>query len=214
MKSGRLFLLEASGGRVISMNPDASDRKVIVDGRRIPDGVVVDVEAGHVFWTNMGNPAANDGSIQRADIDGRNLTTIVPEGGTFTPKQIQLDKRSGKLYWSDREGMRVMRANRDGSHVETLVERGRDDAARADQTARTRRSSSRTSWRESALRWTSSGDGCSSPTWPAPSTPRSSTGRPGRRWPSRREISPASRTPTCQYAEAGGSEVIGWRPTC
>jgi len=133
-RSGRLFFLEVSGGRVISMNPDASDRKVIVERQRIPDGVVIDVEAGHVYWTNMGNPAANDGSIQRADIDGRNLTTIVPEGGTFTPKQIQLDKRSGKLYWSDREGMRVMRANLDGSHLEVLVERGRDHAARADQT--------------------------------------------------------------------------------
>jgi hypothetical protein len=133
-RSGRLLFLEVSGGRVISMNPDGSDRKVIVDRQRIPDGIVVDVEAGHVFWTNMGNPAANDGSIQRADLDGLNLTTIVPEGGTFTPKQIQLDKRSGKLYWSDREGMRVMRANLDGSHVETLVERGRDAAARADQT--------------------------------------------------------------------------------
>jgi len=134
MRAGRLFFLEASGGRVISMNPDGSDRKVLVERQRIPDGVVVDVEAGHVFWTNMGNPAANDGSIQRTDLDGRNLTTIVPEGGTFTPKQIQLDKRSGKLYWSDREGMRVMRANLDGSHIETLVERGRDNAARADQT--------------------------------------------------------------------------------
>jgi hypothetical protein len=33
-----------------------------------------------------------------------------------------LEKRSGKLYWSDREGMRVMRANLDGSEIETLVD--------------------------------------------------------------------------------------------
>jgi hypothetical protein len=32
-----------------------------------------------------------------------------------------LDKDGGKLYWCDREGMRVMRANLDGSQVETLV---------------------------------------------------------------------------------------------
>jgi sugar lactone lactonase YvrE len=34
----------------------------------------------------------------------------------------EFDKDGGKLYWSDREGMRVMRANLDGSQLETLVE--------------------------------------------------------------------------------------------
>ena len=76
----------------------------------------------------------NDGSIERADLDGRNRKTIVPQGGTFTPKQLQLDKHSGKLYWCDREGMRVMRANLDGSAIETLVETGRGDVDRRDQT--------------------------------------------------------------------------------
>ena len=45
---GRLFFLEASGGRIHSANADGSDRKVIVSGARVPDGVVVDVEAGHI----------------------------------------------------------------------------------------------------------------------------------------------------------------------
>ena len=53
---------------------------------------------------------------------------------TFTPKQIQLDKKNGKLYWCDREGMRVMRCNLDGSQIETLVETGRGEADRRDQT--------------------------------------------------------------------------------
>jgi len=39
----RLFFLEASGGRIHSANTDWSDRKVIVDGCRIPDGIVADV---------------------------------------------------------------------------------------------------------------------------------------------------------------------------
>jgi DNA-binding beta-propeller fold protein YncE len=131
---GRLFVLELSGGRIHSMSPDGSDRKVIVTNCDLPDGVVVDVEAGHIYWTNMGNPSANDGSIERADIDGKNRRVIVPRGGTFTPKQLQLDKKSGKLYWCDREGMRVMRSNLDGSRLETLVETGRSDADRRDQT--------------------------------------------------------------------------------
>jgi len=124
---GRLFVLEASGNRVLSLNPDGSDRKVIVTECRLPDGIAVDVEAGHIYWTNMGVPNRNDGSIERADLDGRNRKTIIPQGGTFTPKQLQLDKENAKLYWCDREGMRVMRANLDGSNIETLVDTSHGD---------------------------------------------------------------------------------------
>src|SRR5437899_2907270 len=132
--SGRLFVLDASAGRILSMKTDGSDGRVIVSGCRMPDGIVVDAEAGHIYWTNMGVPSANDGSIERADVDGRNRKTIVPQGGTFTPKQLQLDRTNRKLYWCDREGMRVMRANLDGSQLETLVETGRGDAERGDAT--------------------------------------------------------------------------------
>src|ERR1700733_13572927 len=125
-KSGRLFFLDLSGGRILSANPDGSDLKTIInEGRKLPDGLVLDVAAGHIYWTNMGNPKTNDGSIMRSDLSGKNMSPIVPPGGTFTPKQLQMEKRSGKLYWSDREGMRVMRANLDGSEIETLMDTSR-----------------------------------------------------------------------------------------
>jgi sugar lactone lactonase YvrE len=131
---GRLFVLELSGGRIHAMNPDGSDQKVIVSNCQLPDGIAVDVEGGRIYWTNMGVPNLNDGSIECAELDGRNRRVVVPQGLTFTPKQIHLDKQSGKLYWCDREGMRVMRSNLDGSQIETLVEAGRGDADRRDQT--------------------------------------------------------------------------------
>lgn len=125
---GRIFFLDLSGGRVLSANPDGSDlRTLVVEGRKLPDGLAVDVVAGHLYWTNMGNPKQNDGSILRSDFDGRNMTTVIPPGGTFTPKQLQIEKKTGKLYWCDREGMRVMRANLDGSKIETLVDASKGD---------------------------------------------------------------------------------------
>lgn len=127
--SGRLFFLDLGGGRVLSANPDGSDLKTIInEGRQLPDGLVVDVAAGHIYWTNMGNPKQIDGSILGSGLDGKNMTTIIPPGGTFTPKQLHLEREKGKLYWSDREGMRVMRANLDGSHIETLVDTSQGDA--------------------------------------------------------------------------------------
>src|SRR6476620_649325 len=131
--AGRLFVLELSGDRIHSMNVDGSDRKTIVTDCHLPDVIVVDAKAGHIYWTNMGVPNLDDGSIERADLDGGNRRIIVPQGVTHTPKQLHLDKPRGKLYWSDREGMRVMRANLDGSQIETLVQTGEGDADRRDQ---------------------------------------------------------------------------------
>jgi hypothetical protein len=130
--SGRLFVLDLSGGRVFSLNPDGSDPRTLVTGCRLPDGLAVDSAAGYIYWTNMGVPYRNDGSIERADLDGGNRRFIIPEGGTFTPKQLHLEKKSGKLDWSDREGMRVMRANIDGSEAETLLQTGEGEGDRHD----------------------------------------------------------------------------------
>jgi DNA-binding beta-propeller fold protein YncE len=127
--SSRLFFMDLAAGRILTSNPDGSDLKTIVnEGRRLPDGIVVDVAGGHIYWTNMGNPKANDGTIDRADLDGTNVTNVVPPGATWTPKQLQLDAKNRKLYWSDREGMRVMRSNLDGSKIETLVDTSQGDA--------------------------------------------------------------------------------------
>lgn len=132
--AGRLFVLDVSGQCIISFDADGRNKQVLATGCRLPDGIAVDVDRGHIYWTNMGALGADDGSIERIDLDGGNRRTIVPQGGTHTPKQLQLSKDTGKLYWCDREGMRVMRCDLDGSQVETLVASGVGDADRAHQT--------------------------------------------------------------------------------
>ena len=130
--SACIAFLDVSSGRIVRANPDGTEPKTIIKGCRMPDGIAIDAFAGHVYWTEMGRLKENDGSIERADLDGRNRMVIVPKGGTFTPKQLQLDLPNSKIYWCDREGMRVMRANLDGSQIETLIEAGRGESARLD----------------------------------------------------------------------------------
>ena len=128
-----LFYLDVTGGRVLTANAQNPVARVLVaSAGQGPDGVAVDVAGGHIYWTGMGVPAANDGFVMRSDLDGTNVKTLVPAGGTYTPKQIKLDLAGGKMYWSDREGMRVMRANLDGSSVEALVTTGQSDTDRMD----------------------------------------------------------------------------------
>jgi hypothetical protein len=135
--AGRLYFLNAHARQVMSANTDGSDVQVVAKTAGSPDGIAVDKAAGRVYWTNMAtwSPTVRfgPGSLQRADLDGSNVTTVVPSGATFRPKQMTIDFKDGKLYWSDREGMRVMRSNLDGSDVETLVETGkRVDGERGD----------------------------------------------------------------------------------
>ena len=120
-----LYWLDIVGGTVNRANADGSEAKVIVSGNGIsaPDGVNVDVDDGHLYWTNMGNAlgGGNLGTVQRAKLDGTSVETIVPAGVGNTYKQMTIDHQHKKLYWSDREGAKVWRANFDGSQHEVLV---------------------------------------------------------------------------------------------
>ncbi|GGF32131.1 hypothetical protein GCM10011611_42830 [Aliidongia dinghuensis] len=130
-----LLLLEARPPRMLSVSPSGDSVDVFIDNLGgTPDGIAIDYVNRHIYWTNMGADwSKNDGFIERADFDGSNRTTVIPEGATFTPKQMQIDAEAGLLYWCDREGLRVMRARTDGSDITVLVETGSTEADRADE---------------------------------------------------------------------------------
>ncbi|WP_109127145.1 3-hydroxyacyl-CoA dehydrogenase [Dyella sp. C11] len=131
----QIYILDQHLGAVLSIREDGSGLTVLVDRCPHPDGIVVDGSAGHLYWTNMG-PTFDEpcGSIERARLDGSERTMILAEGLTHTPKQLRLDAAERKIYWCDREGMRVMRANMDGTEIETLVITGDPEANRGDAT--------------------------------------------------------------------------------
>ncbi len=120
-----LYWLDIFGNAVWRANADGSDARAIATGNGIsaPDGVSVDVEGGYLFWTNMGSAlgGANLGTVQRAALDGTGIETIVPVGVGNTFKQLAIDGVHHKLYWCDREGAKLWRANMDGSQPETLA---------------------------------------------------------------------------------------------
>ncbi|KAJ7686000.1 hypothetical protein B0H17DRAFT_1072812 [Mycena rosella] len=119
-----IVFLDVIKGEVRSLSVDGREGKTLVSGLTSrPDGVQIDERPGkgHIYWTNMGSTgSANDGSVSRSNIDGSDVTVIVPAGATHTPKQVVLDAVAEYLYWCDREGGKIQRCKLDGSHLETL----------------------------------------------------------------------------------------------
>jgi DNA-binding beta-propeller fold protein YncE len=110
-------------GRILKCNLDGTDLKIVCTGLyALPDGIAVDNDNGFIYFTQMGMPGTKTGSLSRVRFDGTGTEVIIERGRTWTPKQLLLETQSKKLYWTDREGAKIYRANRDGSDVEALVQ--------------------------------------------------------------------------------------------
>lgn len=114
-----------TSGSVMTASADGSNVRELVGGQSLPDGIDVSISAGKLFWTNMGkSPSENNGSVMAANLDGSNVRTIIPEGKVHTPKQIKVDHDNKKLYFCDREGLRIHRCDFDGSNHEIILQTG------------------------------------------------------------------------------------------
>ena len=132
---GRMYWTDmeryASGtGKVQRANLDGSNIETLVSELEAPFGIALDVDEGHLYWTDagsvgvFGNKIPSTAKVQRANLDGSNIETLV--SGLETPFGIALDVDGGKIYWTDADmdvpdTYKVQRANLDGSNIETLV---------------------------------------------------------------------------------------------
>ena len=77
---------------------------------------------GKIYWTE----AKDLGWIQRANLDGSNLESLLTTELEINPDRITLDPVVGKIYWTEVDieaewAGTIRRANFDGSEVETLI---------------------------------------------------------------------------------------------
>lgn len=134
------FLSLGRKSRIMSVGADGSDPQLLIgDLESKPDGISVDPVNGHIYYTFMGviwkdeDFWENDGHIERANLDGSDRKVVVPVGKFVTGKQIQYDGKTGRIYWSDREGMRVMSSRTDGSDLTVHVQTGAGDVEKQDR---------------------------------------------------------------------------------
>jgi hypothetical protein len=117
---------------ILKIDIATGESSTLVDGLTDePDGIVVDPDRRHVYWTNMGVPGLPKGrppkteadldfyrvnaSLERVGMDGTGRTYILPVGSFDTGKQLAGAWSTGRLYWSDREGAAVRSVRVDGA---------------------------------------------------------------------------------------------------
>ncbi|XP_025080449.1 low-density lipoprotein receptor-related protein 4-like [Pomacea canaliculata] len=119
--NGRFYWTDNVEKTIRSANLDGSDARLVrylgLDAR--PDGLCVDALSRLIFYTDSGNKVI--GMITMYS----NTHRIVINSSLDMPKDIEVDKRNGVMYWSDRGATpTIERANYDGTGRQTLVSGG------------------------------------------------------------------------------------------
>jgi hypothetical protein len=113
--AAKIYWVETtSGGAIYSgdINGGPADQLVTTETQH-PIRIQLDDANGHMYWTDQ-----NTDSIQRADQDGSNVTTLLSQSSELSGLALDLD--AGKMYYANRSPNTVYRANLDGSGSESL----------------------------------------------------------------------------------------------
>ncbi|MCA9753616.1 MAG: hypothetical protein KC591_15585, partial [Gemmatimonadetes bacterium] len=79
------------------------------------ENVAVDLEAGHVYYTGQ----TSSHVIGRMNLDGSDVQVLMT--GFADVRDLVLDLEAGKIYWSETGADQILRANLDGTDVETVI---------------------------------------------------------------------------------------------
>ena len=83
----------------------------------VPNDIVVDRTHSQLYWTLDG---FNSGSIQRSDLSGSGIQTLVATGSDELA-ELELDLPDGKMFWTEFTSGLICESNLDGSGLQTLV---------------------------------------------------------------------------------------------
>ncbi|MEM6316727.1 MAG: hypothetical protein AAF960_03600 [Bacteroidota bacterium] len=119
----QIYFTDVERNKISRSNADGTGITDLITGQNSIVAVQVDAQNNQLYWGRN-----NIKDIRRSNLDGSSETVLVanpnPTGFSLL-RDIQIDVAGGKIYWSD-SGIAgstpvIMRANLDGTMVETLI---------------------------------------------------------------------------------------------
>ncbi len=115
--NGKIYWTETSPNRAVvkRANLNGSNQEELyseVGFSAFAGDIAVDGRGGRIYFSNIL-------SILSADLDGQNVSTVVP--GLQVPIGVDLDLRRGRVYWAESGRGRIARADLDGTNVTPVV---------------------------------------------------------------------------------------------
>ncbi|XP_025084337.1 low-density lipoprotein receptor-related protein 4-like [Pomacea canaliculata] len=114
----RLYWTDGKEKTINSASLNGSDVRVVrnLGPSAVPDGLAVDQKSRLLVYTDAGNKL-----IAMMTMSGNKYKTIV-NTGLNNPRDVELDKRNGKIYWGDwGVSPKIERCNYDGTGRQVLV---------------------------------------------------------------------------------------------
>lgn len=120
----KMYWTDLGSNNILRSNLDGSNIEEVLDGEdeNKPYSIALDTDANKIYWGN--NPPWE---IRRINYDGSNIEAIKIKpadegvfGITVDAESIELDVKTGKMYFADSLNDNIGRANLDGSNYEQL----------------------------------------------------------------------------------------------
>ena len=120
LDAGKMYWTSSSLD-IFRANLDGSNWERAVETHPVsPQDIAIHVADGKIYWVGDARQA---GFVQRANLDGSEVETLLLLGFDSGPRGIALDTSAGEIYWTTLGRDRaIWRANLDGAEAEIITE--------------------------------------------------------------------------------------------
>lgn len=127
VNNGKIYWTNGQAETIQRANLDGTDVEDVVESRRVPRGIALDVKQGKIYSTEI-DFTTGAGIIRRLNFDGTKPQTALKPANIdlrktrlSSPLGIVVDPYGGKVYWTDLNPGRIHRANLNGTGAEDFV---------------------------------------------------------------------------------------------
>lgn len=116
-----IYWTDITTGEILKSDPNGRNIKAIIKGLIYPISLTIDNKNNKLYWCDWDNKRVQQrGYISRSNLDGSAKEILISEelnsGG-----RIKIDEEKGVMYIVDSFGMKIVRANTDGTNMVPII---------------------------------------------------------------------------------------------